>query len=58
MNNISIKGIINALSGELYYGDSSRIDEVYVKSITSDSREVKENTLFLCIKGDIECPSG
>ncbi len=52
MNSISIQDIINASGGRLYYGNSSRTGDVYVNSITSDSREVKDNTLFLCIKGE------
>ncbi|MBE5927872.1 MAG: UDP-N-acetylmuramoyl-tripeptide--D-alanyl-D-alanine ligase [Lachnospiraceae bacterium] len=52
MDNISIKDVIDALGAELYYGDSSRVKDVFINNVTSDSREVKENTLFLCIKGE------
>lgn len=52
MDNISIKDIIDALGAELYYGDSLRVSDMFVNNVTSDSREVKENTLFLCIKGE------
>ena len=48
MKKISIKEIAEAVSGRLLYGDP----DLEVSSITTDSREVPEEALFIPIKGE------
>lgn len=46
--NISIDFILNSVKGELLYGDKNNV----IKGISTDSRIIRPDTLFLALKGE------
>ncbi len=52
MEKISIKDITEAAGGKLYYGNEEDAEKVYLSGIDIDSGVIKENSLFVCIKGE------
>ena len=52
MEKISIKDIVEATGGKLYYGNKDKADKAYISRIDIDSGIIVENSLFVCIKGE------
>ena len=52
MEKISVKDMVKASGGKLYYGNEDDADKVYLSLIDIDSGVVKEGSLFVCIKGE------
>lgn len=52
MDKISVRDICNACGGEIYFGNEKKTCEVFVCNVTSNSKEVTEGTLFVCVKGE------
>ncbi|WP_058485629.1 UDP-N-acetylmuramoyl-L-alanyl-D-glutamate--2,6-diaminopimelate ligase [Defluviitalea phaphyphila] len=44
---MKLKNLLNSIEYKILQGD----DNIYINHISYDSRKVKENTLFICIKG-------